>query len=194
MRLLAIMAVLALPACATTSLPEATSDGYAPVRRIVTASDAEGRSVVLHDGPTSNIVTLNGARIERLWETGPLPVPLAVERDAGALAGNAYRPGFVGSSLYVAEVPPGSGLEDIPIHAQDSLDYIVILEGTVDLVLDTGERVTMREDDVLVQAGNLHSWVNETEATVRLLVVVLTGMRAQPSEADDPPLAPQPPA
>jgi hypothetical protein len=155
----------------------ALADALPPdVRRIVTVPAGKERSRVLDDGPSANFRVLNGSRITRLWETGELPVPLDVTEDAGASAGNAYREGFVGTSLYVADIPPGSDLSDVPMHAQDSLDYIAILDGEIDLVLPD-ETLTMKAGDVLVQAGNVHSWVNRTDRYCRMLVVVLTGDR-----------------
>lgn len=144
-------------------------------RRIVTA-EVDGDSVVVADGASPNVRHMNGSRIVRLWESGPPPVPLEFAGDAGATAGNAYRDGFVGSSLYVADIPPGSDLDDIPLHAQDSLDYIAVLAGEIDLVMPHDTR-RLRAGDILVQAGTLHSWVNPTDEPCRLLVVVLTGAR-----------------
>lgn len=147
------------------------------MRRVVTTEDAAGRSVVLADGVSRNVVMLNGSRIERLWESPATPVPIPVRTDLGATAGNAYRPGFVGSSLYVADLPPGSDLDDIPLHKQESMDYIVVLAGEVDLVLDGERRVRLRSGDTLVQAGNKHSWVNPLDRPARLLCVTMTGRR-----------------
>lgn len=162
-------------ACSTAAgeMP-ADEDQLAEVRRIVTVVDGGGVRV-LADGASPNVIELNGSRIMRLWETEGLPVSLAVGADAGASAGNAYRKGFVGSSLYVADIPPGSDLDDIPLHAQDSLDYIAVLEGEIELVLP-GQALRMRQGDILVQAGNLHSWVNRSDRPCRLLVVVQTGL------------------
>lgn len=143
------------------------------VRRIVTVAEGEGARV-LADGPGSNVIELNGSRITRLWETQGLPVSLDVAKDEGATAGNAYRAGFTGSSLYVADIPPGSDLQDIPLHAQDSIDYIAVLDGDIELHLP-GQVVPMHAGDILVQAGNRHSWVNSSDRWCRLMVVVQTG-------------------
>jgi mannose-6-phosphate isomerase-like protein (cupin superfamily) len=154
-----------------------TASSLAPLRRIVTTEDAAGRSTLMSDGPGTNVVELNGSRIVRLWETDGLPVAIPVTTDLGAKAGNAYRPGFVGSSLYVADIPPGSDLANIPLHKQESMDYIILLAGEIDLVLDGGKRVSMKPGDVLVQAGNNHSWINRGKVTARLLCVTQTGRR-----------------
>ena len=169
--IIVLLTVVVFAACTpqAESLPE--------VRRIVTVQDGDGGAQVLADDAGSNIIELNGSRIVRLWETTEMPVPLAISEDVGATAGNAYREGFVGSSFYIAEIPPGSDLSDIPIHQQDSLDYIAVLEGEIVLVLPE-EEIRMQRGEMLVQAGNMHSWINDTETTCRLLVVVLTGTRA----------------
>ncbi|MCC7200371.1 MAG: cupin domain-containing protein [Gammaproteobacteria bacterium] len=130
--------------------------------------------VAFADAPLQSI-EFNGSVIHRLWESGALPVRLPVDRDAGASAGNAYRPGFTGTSLYLADLPAGT-VGVIPMHRQDSLDYIAVLAGEVHLLLEDQE-LLLRTGDVLVQAGNLHSWENRAESPCRLLVVVLSGER-----------------
>ncbi|MGI9225872.1 MAG: cupin domain-containing protein [Woeseiaceae bacterium] len=164
------LTVSLLIACAAE--PQSPGD----IRRIVTIEDGDGDVRVLADDAGTNVVELNGSRIVRLWETTDMPVPLVVDSDIGATAGNAYREGFVGSSFYIAEIPAGSDLSNIPMHKQESLDYIAVLDGEIVLVLPE-ERLRMKRGDLLVQAGNMHSWVNDSEGTCRLLVVVLTGTR-----------------
>lgn len=168
---MAVVATFMLVACSAT--PKSMPD----VRRIVTAENDAGEAIVIADDAGSNIVELNGSRIVRLWETTEMPVPLSVDGDIGANAGNAYREGFVGSSFYVAEIPPGSDLSNIPLHKQESLDYIAVLEGEIVLALPEQE-LRMTRGDLLIQAGNMHSWINDTDETCRILVVVLTGSRA----------------
>lgn len=174
--LLALLCVTQLVSCASglKPLPE--------VRRIVTIEGEAGDALVIADDAGGKTVELNGSRIVRLWETSDMPVLLDVDADFGASAGNAYREGFIGTSFYVAEIPSGSDLSDIPLHKQDSLDYIAVLEGEIVLVLPHKE-VPMTRGDLLVQAGNMHSWINRSEHTCRLLVVVLTGQRSAVSTA-----------
>jgi len=165
------LAILALvTGCSST--PGAPDD----IRRIITVADAADAAIVLADGPSSNVIELNGSRIIRLWETDTIPVSLNVTEDAAATAGNAYREGFTGSSFYIADIPPGSDLDDIPLHKQESLDYIAVLSGEITLVLPD-QQLRMQSGDILVQAGNMHSWINSTDDWCRLLVVVLTGER-----------------
>ncbi|KAK8056911.1 hypothetical protein PG993_002138 [Apiospora rasikravindrae] len=51
----------------------------------------------------------------------------------------------------------------LPMHRTVSLDYGVVLEGEVDLVLDSGEVRRMRRGDLAVQRGTMHAWRNPSE-------------------------------
>ena len=167
-RELLIGALAALPA-------GAASNEMRPVRRLVTGDDHAGHSALLFTTAGANTIELNGAKITRLWESDGVPAELPIGSDRGGTAANAYRDGFRGTSLYVADIPPGNR-NAIPMHREDSLDYIAVLAGEIDLVLETAS-VTMRAGDVLVQGGNLHTWVNRSDNTCRLLVVVLRATR-----------------
>ena len=63
------------------------------------------------------------------------------------------------------------------MHKLTSMDYIVVLEGQIDLVLDGGKRVPMKRGDILIQAGDNHSWINTGRTPVRLLNIIMTGQR-----------------
>lgn len=49
-----------------------------------------------------------------------------------------------------------------PMHRTVSLDYGVVLEGEVELVLDSGETRLLKKGDVAVQRGTNHAWRNVT--------------------------------
>ena len=46
-------------------------------------------------------------------------------------------------------------------HRTETLDYIVILSGEIDLEVDDGKTTTLKAGDVLVQRGGMHTWVNK---------------------------------
>lgn len=143
----------------------------APIRRVVTRENSPGKGGVVFRDADLQSVSLNGSRITRLWETASVPVELPVDSDAGALAGNAYREGFVGTSLYIAEIPAQGEGAFVPMHQQDSLDYIAILSGEIWLLLED-EELLLRSGEVLVQVGNTHGWENRGADPCRMLVVV----------------------
>ncbi|KAJ5126336.1 hypothetical protein N7526_008513 [Penicillium atrosanguineum] len=49
-----------------------------------------------------------------------------------------------------------------PMHRTVSLDYGVVLEGEIELVLDSGETRLLKRGDVAVQRGTNHAWKNVT--------------------------------
>lgn len=178
----------ALPLAATAAVaapaatPALTPDGWRRLRRIVTSEDASGRGVVLADGEPTNTVVLNGTRITRLWESSGLPAALPLSGDAGATAGNAYRPGFAGTSFYVAELPGGARAPSIPMHQNATLDYMAILAGRIVLRIE-GREFELGPGDTIVQGGNLHTFENRWQESCLLLFVVVTGQRGAATAA-----------
>lgn len=56
------------------------------------------------------------------------------------------------------------------MHKTDSVDYIILLQGEVTLILDEGE-VDMKPMDVVVQRGTNHAWSNRSSE-----IAVLAGI------------------
>lgn len=57
-------------------------------------------------------------------------------------------------------------------HRTDSLDYAVVLDGEITLLVDEGE-ATLRRGDVVIQRATSHAWSNRTDRTARLLFVLI---------------------
>lgn len=59
------------------------------------------------------------------------------------------------------------------MHRTQSLDYGVVLEGTVEMILDDDSRSVLRRGDVAVQRATIHAWRNpsETEWTRMLFIL-----------------------
>ena len=166
-----------------------------PVRRVVTGHRVDGSSSVLIDAPAPNVrqrAAGNGSTL--LWVTDETPAALSESDRAARDIG--VPPPTRGSIFRVAEFPPGVGGEvrdnetvlrdfgigpDVArghpprhpaIHRTRSLDYIVVLEGEIVLLLDDGE-VTLKAGDVVVQQGTNHAWINRGAATCRLAMVFI---------------------
>ena len=166
-----------------------------PTRRIVTGHDAQGRSIVTSDGPTPNMFGLPGDPILiNFWATG-------VEAEDPALGPMPLGPAPGGATFRFFRVPPESVSAHLTpeqrmaqvaayyqmvgggdahagegrhsgFHRTRSIDYIVLLEGEVTLMLDEGD-VPMKPFDVVVQRGTNHSWVNYGEASALLMAVLI---------------------
>ena len=46
------------------------------------------------------------------------------------------------------------------MHRTQSIDYVVVMKGEIDMELDDGIIVRLREGDVCVQQGTIHNWIN----------------------------------
>ncbi|CAP98019.1 hypothetical protein E8E15_011594 [Penicillium rubens] len=52
---------------------------------------------------------------------------------------------------------------DPMIHRTQSLDYGVVLEGSVDMILDSGQVRTLRRGEIAVQRATMHGWRNRSK-------------------------------
>jgi len=70
---------------------------------------------------------------------------------------------------------PGKDVEPL-MHRTESLDFGVVLEGTVELILDSGETRIMNRGDICVQRATSHAWRNVTKDNgwVRMMFVLLS--------------------
>lgn len=59
------------------------------------------------------------------------------------------------------------------MHRTQSVDFGVVLEGTIELILDDGKRQLMQRGDVAVQRATMHAWKNpSTTEWTRMLFVL----------------------
>ena len=165
------------------------------VRRVVTGHDAAGRSIVLFDSAAPNVRgRAQGNASTLLWVTDESPA------DVSGIADRAAReigvpPPRDGTIFRIAEFPPSSGGEHLLdhatvlrdfgigddvapgrpprhplIHRTRTIDYVVVLEGEIHLLLDEAE-VRLAAGDVVVQQGTNHAWINRGPLPCRLAMV-----------------------
>ncbi len=73
-----------------------------------------------------------------------------------------------GHLLRIIEIyPPQQGGKRTVMHRTQTLDYVVVIEGEIVLVLDHSELV-LTKGDVVVQRGTDHAWENRSEAVARV--------------------------
>lgn len=59
------------------------------------------------------------------------------------------------------------------MHRTLSLDYVVMLSGTVGFRTEDGEEKVLKEHDVIVVRGTNHEWINRGNTLARLFTVVV---------------------
>ena len=133
-------------------------------RRVVTGHDSRGVSVFADDGPVPVVRTApDGALFHEVWGTDAMPAaigPAEPDPTLSALAALSVPPPPNGTKIRINEFPPGVVS---PVHRTQSVDYGIVLEGEVVLVLDSDE-TTLRAGDVAVQRGTSHRWENGRSA------------------------------
>jgi mannose-6-phosphate isomerase-like protein (cupin superfamily) len=139
-------------------------------RRVVTGHDADGKSVVLSDGPPPQHHgrDFKGADFIEIWNV-PDPVPLLTPTESGEPNERPFRimpPS--GHLLRIIDMYPAlQGGGRTVMHRTRTLDYVVVIEGEVTLILDDSE-VTLRQSEVVVQRGTDHAWENRSDAVARM--------------------------
>jgi quercetin dioxygenase-like cupin family protein len=139
------------------------------IRRVVTGHDERGRAVVLFDDRrTSPPSSRPGHEACVVWSSERD----VADNDGGADAALTPVPTSLteGSVFRIVEYGPGVAPRN---HRTDSLDYAVVLSGSIEMELDDGLRVTLRQGDVLVQRGTIHNWVNPGPEPCRIAFVLI---------------------
>jgi quercetin dioxygenase-like cupin family protein len=125
------------------------------VRRVVTGHNAEGKAVVAIDELSDRFFTNRpGATGTNVWTTEGFPVDNDGADDESLREVATTLKG--GTIFRVLEFAPGVAPRN---HRTDSIDYAVVMSGSIDMVLDDTV-VTLHAGDVLVQRGTIHNWIN----------------------------------
>ncbi|KAL5336552.1 hypothetical protein BJX70DRAFT_372285 [Aspergillus crustosus] len=59
------------------------------------------------------------------------------------------------------------------MHRTQSLDYGIVLEGEIEMLLDSGEKRLLKRGDMAVQRATMHAWHNPSETEWTRMVFVL---------------------
>lgn len=162
-----------------------------PVRRIVTVDDESGKSIAIHDGPSPDVRTdpaRPGYSSTRIWVTDRTPASIEGIRETVDRA-HTIEPPAGGSVCRVVTFPPDDTFRN-KVSARDvqaffeamgspgasayspeashpymqktqTLDFCLVLEGEITLVLDA-EEVHLKAGDTVVQRGTRHAWSNRS--------------------------------
>lgn len=129
------------------------------IRRVVTGHNDDGKAVIVTDEICSNFASKRtGQAGAVIWTTDCSPAD-----NSDPLDGSTRQVGTTlhnGTVFRIVSYDPGV----LPrIHRSNSIDYAVVLDGSIVMELDDGVRTTLNKGDVLVQRGTIHNWVNEGE-------------------------------
>jgi mannose-6-phosphate isomerase-like protein (cupin superfamily) len=171
------------------------------VRRVVTGHDADGKAVVVSDDLVAPVTTAisPGSEFHQLWgsdgaphfpDRGEEPAHHSYFPPVGGFrfghftlppAGHAELPADLDVAAALAEMDqklPGMTAHmepDAPgMHTTATVDFEVVLSGSVTLELDDGAMVTLGPGDTVVQNGTRHRWSNAGDGPA-VIAVFLCG-------------------
>lgn len=143
-----------------------------------------------------------GLAFHELWNTRMMPNPVTAEESEPTDIHRDTHPPKGGTVIRIVDIPPEGpdgpdfdketarklfenvGLAEnaehtIPgrhplMHRTESIDYGIVLEGQIVLLLDDSE-VVLEAGDLVVQRGTIHAWTNRTDTITRMLFVLTDG-------------------
>lgn len=184
-----VVAVAAGSAIAQTKVPE--------VRRVVTALDANGRAVALADGAVELKSFRSPNPAGEMWVTDKYPPDYSAKEDRAQTKVGLIPPvnGSIFRIVDFAPLTPAVSQMDVNMmmkvvgdhapakgapprhpmmHRTRSLDYVIIMSGEIDMLLDDSE-VHLKAGDVVVQQATNHAWVNRGNEVCRVAFVLIDG-------------------
>lgn len=152
-----------------------------PIKRLITTHDADGKSVLsnaLDEKVPLESINDGDVFFSLPYVTEQFPVDMRDDKDIKNYTKYLTdAPGLVnntGSVVRIVDMCPG---HLSPMHRTVSLDLGIVLEGEVDLVLDSGETRRMLPGDQCIQRGTMHAWRNCSDTKWARMIYVL-----QPSQ------------
>jgi len=144
-----------------------------------------------------------GLAFHELWNTRATPAPVTATEPEPTDLHHGTAPPVQGTVIRVVDIPPegarGPGFDTetarllfeqvglgenaahtIPgrhplMHRTESIDYGIVLDGQIVLLLDEAE-VVLEQGDIVVQRGTIHAWTNRTDRPTRMLFVLTDGV------------------
>ena len=168
------------------------------MRRIVTGNNDNGKSIVTIDGPPARSIGEDVGGLFELWNTDGNevissdvidraddeiilsppsggtkfryfqinPLPEGVPEDMlQEIAADAFEK--VGAAHHRVDTSKHPAM-----HKTETVDYIILLQGDVTLILDE-EEVDIKPFDVVIQRGTNHAWVNNGTEPALLIAVLI---------------------
>ena len=176
--------------------------GVKPARRIVCTDREPGKSCLVSDSPSPDVhidPARPGYASQRMWVTDGTPAKIVLET---LHLPHAIEPPANGSVLNVVTFPPDAawqgkvGASEVAAFFKSmgspkastyspqsphpymqktrTLEFGIVLEGELTLVLDTQE-VTVKKGDFIVQRGTNHAWSNRTSEPAVIAIATHDG-------------------
>lgn len=144
-----------------------------------------------------------GPLFHEVWNTRATPAPIDAASGEPAEEGIILAPPANGTRIRVLDIPPddasfadmtpeqarahfaevgaadaasfsGEGSRHAHMHRTETIDYGIVIEGELVLIMDEGE-TTVRAGDIVVQRGTNHGWANRSDRNCRIAFILIDG-------------------
>lgn len=143
-----------------------------------------------------------GPMFHEVWNTQATPAPIDAASGEPAEQGIILAPPKNGTRIRVLDIPPegegirtmtpeearahfaevgagaasghGEGSRHALMHRTETIDYGIVLEGELVLIMDEGETV-VRAGDIVIQRGTNHGWSNRSDRNCRIAFILIDG-------------------
>jgi mannose-6-phosphate isomerase-like protein (cupin superfamily) len=177
---------------------------FPPIHRVVTGHDADGKAIIASNGPLPTVVEISaipGTLFHEVWSTTGTPAPVDNGTDP-TLGPLMLPPPTQGTRIRFVDIPPDTpeflahgaarmkeaftqaGDAKVStvkahsphplMHRTESVDYGIVIDGEMTLVLDDSE-VLLKPGSVVIQRGTNHAWANRSGQPCRMLFVLVDG-------------------
>lgn len=152
------------------------------LRRFVTGHKPDGNATLqLQDEGSWRLYPERGRAFNVVYTTQETPVRLDDDRDLKLhddLVGKGEMPlvNKNGSLLRIVDFAP-NGIS-AAMHRTQSLDYGIVLEGSIVMVLDEGEEHVLHRGDIAIQRATMHGWRNPSDKEWARMAFVLLASEA----------------
>ncbi|PHH91189.1 hypothetical protein CDD83_1375 [Cordyceps sp. RAO-2017] len=147
--------------------------------RHATSHDDKGEAIIYSQTPgVWSSVGEDSIGFNVAYTTSKFPAELSDEADIDEhdelLA--TEKLGLVSAGGSVCRVVDFEPANDPVMHRTQSLDYGIVLDGEIELVLDSGDVRLLRKGDIALQRATMHAWRNPSATEwARMVFVLLDG-------------------
>jgi quercetin dioxygenase-like cupin family protein len=147
-----------------------------PTTYITGHDDSSGKAIIHSTRPAAwHSLNNNQVGFNVIYTTSEFPPSLTADQDIAThdelmASGKLGLVNPHGTTCRMVDFAPGG---DALMHRTQSLDYGVVLEGSIELQLDSGETRTLHRGDIAVQRATMHAWRNfSSDKWCRMLFVL----------------------
>lgn len=150
---------------------------------------------------------VTGPLFHEIWNTRSTPAPIDAASGEPEEDGIRLAPPANGTRIRILDIPPDDpGLDNLSpeearahfaevgagdassydgassrharMHRTETIDYGIVLEGEIVLIMDEGETV-VRAGDIVIQRGTNHGWANRSGSNCRIAFILIDGAYAE---------------